>query len=62
MAQDDVLLGQMALDALIADFNGQANVGYIYIPGVLPLDKRDTSFTKVSRNIQVSRKSPVMAP
>ena len=49
MAQDDVLLGQMALDALVADFNGQANVGYIYIPGVLPLDKRDTSFTKVKQ-------------
>ncbi len=47
MAQDDVLLGQMALDALVADFNGKANVGYIYVPGVLPLDKRDSSFTKV---------------
>lgn len=46
MAQDDHLLGQMSLDALIEDFDGEANVGYVYVPGVLPLDKRDVSFTK----------------
>lgn len=49
MAQDDHLLGQMALDALVEDFNGKANVGYIYVPGVLPLDKRDVSFTKTKK-------------
>jgi simple sugar transport system substrate-binding protein len=47
IAQDDYLLGKMALDALIADFNKKANVGYVYVAGCLPLDKRDVSFTKV---------------
>lgn len=47
IAQDDYLLGRMSLDALIADFNKKANVGYVYVAGILPLDKRDVSFTKV---------------
>jgi len=46
IAQDDHLLGQMALDALVKDFGGKADVGYVYVAGILPLDKRDVSFTK----------------
>ena len=47
IAQDDHLLGRMALDALIADYGGKANVGYVYVAGCLPLDKRDISFNEV---------------
>lgn len=47
IAQDDHALGRMALEALIADHNAAANVGYVYVAGILPLDKRDVSFTKV---------------
>jgi simple sugar transport system substrate-binding protein len=47
IAQDDHLLGRMALDALIADYGEKANVGYVYVAGCLPLDKRDVSFKKV---------------
>lgn len=47
IAQDDPALGLMSLEALIADHNGKANVGYVYVAGILPLDKRDGSFTKV---------------
>jgi len=49
IAQDDPLLGLMSLQALIKDFNGKANVGYVYVAGILPLDKRDASFTKVKK-------------
>ncbi len=47
IAQDDHKLGLMSLQALIKDFDGKANVGYVYVAGILPLDKRDESFTKV---------------
>ena len=49
IAQNDHLLGRMALQAMVADFNGKANVGYIYVAGILPLDKRDESFTQVKK-------------
>ncbi len=49
IAQDDPKLGLMALQALLKDFDGKANVGYVYVAGILPLDKRDTSFTKVKK-------------
>ncbi|MBU0927575.1 MAG: sugar ABC transporter substrate-binding protein [Spirochaetes bacterium] len=47
IAQDDHALGRLALEALIADHDGKANVGYVYVAGILPLDKRDASFTKI---------------
>jgi len=47
IAQDDLLLGRMSLEALVKDYNGKANVGYVYVAGILPLDKRDVSFTKI---------------
>ncbi len=49
IAQDDHLLGLMALQALVKDFNGKANVGYVYVAGCLPLDKRDVSFQKIKK-------------
>lgn len=47
IAQDDVLLGRMALDAMLKDFQGKANIGYVYVAGILPLDKRDKAFTDI---------------
>ncbi len=46
IAQDDHLLGAMALEALKSDYPDGANIGYVYVAGILPLDKRDASFTK----------------
>jgi simple sugar transport system substrate-binding protein len=47
IAQDDHALGLLALEQMVKDFNAQVNVGYVYVSGILPLDKRDESFTKV---------------
>lgn len=47
IAQDDHALGLLALEQMVKDFNGQANIGYVYVSGILPLDKRDESFTKI---------------
>ena len=49
IAQDDPKLGMMSLQALLKDFDKKANVGYVYVAGILPLDKRDTSFTQVKK-------------
>jgi len=50
IAQDDPKLGLLSLQALAKDYNNKANVGYVYVAGCLPLDKRDTSFTKVKKS------------
>lgn len=47
IAQDDPQLGMLALQALLDDHANKANVGYVYVAGCLPLDKRDTSYLKV---------------
>ena len=47
IAQDDHALGRMALEQMVKDFNGAANIGYVYVAGILPLDKRDESFTAI---------------
>jgi len=47
IAQDDHLLGSMALDAMVKDFGGKANMGYVYVAGILPLDKRHESYEKM---------------
>jgi simple sugar transport system substrate-binding protein len=39
----------LALKALVKDFNGTANVGYVSIAGILPLDKRDRSWQKIKK-------------
>ncbi|MFK5882231.1 MAG: sugar ABC transporter substrate-binding protein [Sulfurospirillum sp.] len=49
IAQDDELLGMLALKAMVKDFNGKANVGYVSIAGILPLDKRDRSWRKIKK-------------
>lgn len=49
IAQDDHKLGSMSLDAMIKDFGGKANVGYVYVAGILPLDKRHVSFEKAKK-------------
>lgn len=49
IAQDDHALGLMALEQMVKDFNGKANIGYVYVSGILPLDKRDESFTKIKK-------------
>ena len=66
IAQDDHALGLMALEQMVADFNGQANVGYVYVSGILPLDKRDESFTKIKNEnsgiIEVVRTGTLESP
>ena len=47
IAQDDHLLGSMSLDAMVSDFAGTANMGYVYVAGILPLDKRHESYEKM---------------
>ncbi len=49
IAQDDELLGMLALKQMVKDFNGKANVGYVSIAGILPLDKRDRSWKKIKK-------------
>ena len=49
IAQDDYLLGELSLKALAKDYKNKANVGYVYVAGILPLDKRDASFTKFKK-------------
>ena len=49
IAQDDHALGRMALEQMVEDFNGKANIGYVYVAGILPLDKRDESFTAIKK-------------
>jgi len=49
IAQDDELLGMLALKQLVKDFHGKANVGYVSIAGILPLDKRDRSWQKIKK-------------
>jgi len=49
IAQDDELLGMLALKALVKDFKGKANVGYVSIAGILPLDKRDRSWQTIKK-------------
>ena len=49
IAQDDHALGRMSLDAMNKYYNQKANIGYVYFAGILPLDKRDQSFTEFKK-------------
>jgi simple sugar transport system substrate-binding protein len=66
IAQDDHALGLMALEQMVEDFNGQVNVGYVYVSGILPLDKRDESFTKIKNEnpgvVEVVRTGTLESP
>ncbi len=66
IAQDDHALGRMALEQLVEDYNGKANVGYVYVAGILPLDKRDESFTLIKKEnpgiVEVARTGTLESP
>ena len=47
IAQNDPQHGMNAITQIKEDYNGQANIAYVYTPGVLPLDKRDSSIQQV---------------
>ncbi|WP_430881892.1 substrate-binding domain-containing protein [Granulosicoccus sp. 3-233] len=42
--QSDYLLGKMALDQAIADNGDSFTAGYVYVPGIAPLDRRDVAW------------------
>lgn len=66
IAQDDHQLGLLALEQMVKDFKGKANVGYVYVSGILPLDKRDESFTKIKKEnpgiVEVARTGTLESP
>lgn len=47
VAQNDPQHGMNAITQIREDYNGQADIAYVYTPGVLPLDKRDSSIQEV---------------
>lgn len=42
--QSDFLLGKLALDQAIADNGTEFTAGYVYVPGIAPLDRRDVAW------------------
>ncbi len=42
--QSDYLLGKMALDQAIADNGTEWTAGYVYVPGIAPLDRRNVAW------------------
>ena len=46
---DNYSLAKNSLDAMVKDYNQKANIGYVYFAGILPLDKRDQSFTEFKK-------------
>ena len=45
--QSDATLAQLALDKLVEDTGGEATLGYVYVAGFAPLDRRDEVFQSV---------------
>lgn len=45
--QSDYLLGKLALDQAIADNGATFTAGYVYVPGIAPLDRRDVAWKEV---------------
>ena len=45
--QSDYLLGKMALDQAIKDNGNSFTAGYVYVPGIAPLDRRDKAWKEV---------------
>ncbi len=45
--QSDYLLGKLALDQAIADNGDAFTAGYVYVPGIAPLDRRDVAWQDV---------------
>jgi simple sugar transport system substrate-binding protein len=42
--QSDYLLGKLALDQAVADNGNAFKAGYVYVPGIAPLDRRDVAW------------------
>lgn len=45
--QSDYLLGKMALEQAIADNGDSFSAGYVYVPGIAPLDRRHVAWEEV---------------
>jgi len=45
--QSDFLLGQLALEQAVADHGTAFTAGYVYVPGIAPLDRRDVAWQEV---------------
>ena len=45
--QSDYLLGKLALEQAIADNGTEFQAGYVYVPGIAPLDRRDVAWQEV---------------
>ncbi len=47
--QSDYLLGKMALDQAIIDNGTSFKAGYVYVPGIAPLDRRDVAWQDIKK-------------
>ncbi|MEM1401637.1 MAG: substrate-binding domain-containing protein, partial [Pseudomonadota bacterium] len=45
--QSDYLLGKMALDQAVEDNGTEFTAGYVYVPGIAPLDRRHVAWEEV---------------
>ncbi|NBB92980.1 MAG: substrate-binding domain-containing protein [Gammaproteobacteria bacterium] len=45
--QSDYMLAKLALDQAIEDHGTEFTAGYVYVPGIAPLDRRDTAWQEV---------------
>ncbi|WP_158969910.1 substrate-binding domain-containing protein [Chachezhania sediminis] len=45
--QSDYMLAKLALDQAIADHGDDFTAGYVYVPGIAPLDRRDVAWKEV---------------
>ena len=45
--QSDYLLGKLALEQALADHGNAFTAGYVYVPGIAPLDRRDVAWEEV---------------
>lgn len=45
--QSDYMLGSLALEQAIADNGDSFTAGYVYVPGIAPLDRRDVAWQEV---------------
>jgi simple sugar transport system substrate-binding protein len=47
--QSDYLLGKLALEQALADNGTAFTAGYVYVPGIAPLDRRDVAWEDVKK-------------
>jgi len=47
--QSDYLLGKLALEQALADNGDAFTAGYVYVPGIAPLDRRDVAWQEVKK-------------